>query len=315
MGERKVLNKYYPPDFDPAKIPRRRMPKDRQYTVRLMSPFNMRCTTCGEYIYKGKKFNAIKETVLNEEYLGLRIFRFYIRCTRCTAEISFKTDPKNTDYVCENGATRNFENWREDTKGDEDAIAAAALEKEQNPMLALENRTRESRQEMDILDALEEIKDANARLSKVDVNTLLEKTQQDAVQEEQVRSIYYEAHDEAMARAVFGGERESKRIKRLDDEEGAAEASAEGTKEGSGGLVDPLGEHKPVKVPTEKPAWEKSVGSLRTGLSGLVRAKPKAPAKEPVAPPAPATVVTAARAAAPAFLSLVGTYSDSDADD
>lgn len=75
MGERKVLNKYYPPDFDPAKIPRRKMPKDRQHKVRLMAPFNMRCLTCGEYIYKGKKFNAMKETVLNEEYLGLRIFR------------------------------------------------------------------------------------------------------------------------------------------------------------------------------------------------------------------------------------------------
>lgn len=42
MGERKVLNKYYPPDFDPNKIPRRKMPKDRQYVVRLMAPFNMR---------------------------------------------------------------------------------------------------------------------------------------------------------------------------------------------------------------------------------------------------------------------------------
>ena len=36
MSERKVLNKYYPPDFDPSKIPRRKMPKDRQQ-VRLHS--------------------------------------------------------------------------------------------------------------------------------------------------------------------------------------------------------------------------------------------------------------------------------------
>ena len=54
-------------------------------------PFSLsRCKTCGEYIYKGKKFNARKETVQNEVYLGLPIFRFYIKCTRCLAEITFK---------------------------------------------------------------------------------------------------------------------------------------------------------------------------------------------------------------------------------
>ena len=63
MADRKALNHYYPPDFDPSKIPRRKAPKDAQQTVRLMAPFSMRCNTCGEYIYKGKKFNARKETV------------------------------------------------------------------------------------------------------------------------------------------------------------------------------------------------------------------------------------------------------------
>lgn len=56
--------------------------------VPLSCPY--RCKTCGEYIYKGKKFNARKETVQNEAYLGLPIFRFYIKCTRCLAEITFK---------------------------------------------------------------------------------------------------------------------------------------------------------------------------------------------------------------------------------
>ena len=36
-------------------------------------------------------------------------------------------------------------------------------EDETNPMKALEDRTKESKQEMDILDALEEIKDLSAR--------------------------------------------------------------------------------------------------------------------------------------------------------
>jgi hypothetical protein len=29
--------------------------------------------TCGEYIYKGKKFNARKETVMGEDYYGIKV--------------------------------------------------------------------------------------------------------------------------------------------------------------------------------------------------------------------------------------------------
>ncbi len=49
-----------------------------------------RCKTCGEYIYKGKKFNARKEDVMGETYLGIQIYRFYIKCTKCLREITFK---------------------------------------------------------------------------------------------------------------------------------------------------------------------------------------------------------------------------------
>ncbi len=52
MSERKVLNKYYPPDFDPSKIPKCKEPRNKTFCIRLMAPCNMRCTTCGEYIYK-----------------------------------------------------------------------------------------------------------------------------------------------------------------------------------------------------------------------------------------------------------------------
>lgn len=40
MSERKVLQKYYPPDFDPSKIARSRVPKNagpKVMTVRLMA--------------------------------------------------------------------------------------------------------------------------------------------------------------------------------------------------------------------------------------------------------------------------------------
>jgi hypothetical protein len=98
MAERKVTSKYFPPDFDPAAIEGRvkKAKKDglKSIPVRLMAPFSMKCTNCGEYIYKGRKFNARKET-LDEKYLNTPIFRFYIRCTDCKHEITFRTDPKS----------------------------------------------------------------------------------------------------------------------------------------------------------------------------------------------------------------------------
>lgn len=200
MSERKVLNKYYPPDFDPSKIPRLRLPRDRQYTVRLMAPCNMRCTTCGEYIYKGKKFNARKETVQNEEYLGIKIFRFYIKCPRCLAEITFKTDPENADYIVEHGASRNFQAL----KLAEEAAAKEARELEEeeknNPMKLLENRTKASKQEMELMEALEELKDLNQRHAKVDIENLLQDKQQQLVDEIQKQ----EDEDEALVRTYFG---------------------------------------------------------------------------------------------------------------
>ena len=48
MSERKVLNKYYPPDFDPANIPRGPGGRNKTFIIRLMAPCNMRCTTCGK---------------------------------------------------------------------------------------------------------------------------------------------------------------------------------------------------------------------------------------------------------------------------
>lgn len=131
-----------------------------------MAPFSMRCNTCGEYIYKGKKFNARKETVEGEDYYGIKIFRFYIKCTLCSAEITFKTDPKNTDYLAEHGASRNFEPWRDEKADEEDRIAKLE-EEENNPMKALENRTSDSKREMDILDALQDIRSRNARHERI----------------------------------------------------------------------------------------------------------------------------------------------------
>ncbi|KAG8899590.1 hypothetical protein FRB99_006565 [Tulasnella sp. 403] len=209
MSERKVLNKYIPPDFDPSKIPRRRVPRNSQQVVRLMAPFSMRCNTCGEYIYKGKKFNARKETVEGEDYYGIKIFRFYIKCTLCSAEITFKTDPKNTDYQAEHGASRNFEPWRDEKAVEEDRIAKLE-EEENNPMKALENKASDSKREMEILDALQDIRSRNARHERLGASLVdgggLEKliTLDDDEEDEEARQRRLEEEeDEKLVREVF----------------------------------------------------------------------------------------------------------------
>lgn len=145
-------------------------------TVRLMAPFSMKCTTCGEYIYRGRKFNARKETT-DEKYLNIAIYRFYIRCTRCSSELTFKTDPANMDYTCEKGAKRNFEVWR---KGEGEGVNPLETEDERldrleaqraeagGAMEELEMKVHDAKQEMAIADALDEIRTRNARISRAE---------------------------------------------------------------------------------------------------------------------------------------------------
>ncbi|KAJ0242821.1 hypothetical protein HA466_0200910 [Hirschfeldia incana] len=75
-------------------------------SVRLMLPMSVQCNRCGNYIHKGTKFNSRVEDVIGEAYLGIKIVRFYFRCTHCDAELTMKTDPINSDYIAESGATR-----------------------------------------------------------------------------------------------------------------------------------------------------------------------------------------------------------------
>ncbi|KAJ3311626.1 hypothetical protein HDV04_003890 [Boothiomyces sp. JEL0838] len=214
MAERKVLNKYIPPSYNPNV--QLRSGGSRRAKVRLMAPFSMQCNTCGEYIYKGKKFNAKKEKALGEDYLGIIIYRFKIACPCCAAEITFKTDPKNTDYVAERGALRNFEPWRDETRSHQEVKADKLKEEEDNPMKALENRTIESKREMDILDALDEIRTKNAKIDRADVDEALNRIHEKETPEE-IEEKDFDKEDEELARQVFH-DLDGEKVRRLVDE-------------------------------------------------------------------------------------------------
>eukprot|EP00984_Skeletonema_dohrnii_P022248 scaffold11368_cov110-Skeletonema_dohrnii-CCMP3373.AAC.2 len=169
MGERKVLNKYIPADFDPLLVPRSKKPKDDLVTVRMMLPFSIQCSTCSSFLYRGRKFNSKKEAVkgIEGKYLGIQRFRFYIKCSDCARPITFLTDPKNTDYEMESGGTRNYEVWHDETKVNAENERSVEEEEKLDSMKALENRVAESQREMAEMDALEEIRAMNERHSRL----------------------------------------------------------------------------------------------------------------------------------------------------
>lgn len=241
MGERKVLNKYYPPDFDPKKLPKLTVGKNFQCVIRTMAPFTMRCLTCGNYIYRGKKFNARKEMAEGEEYLGIKIHRFYIRCPVCLSEIIFKTDPKNTDYVIETGAFRTLQAEHLAQMEVERLQQEKEEDEANNPMLALENRTKESRREMDVIDALEDIRDWNARKATVKFEELMEH-HLEAEKQELERQ---EKEDEALVSKFFSSSSEG--IKRLNDEEEECPPSKIAKIEENSSLVSQNSNSKPNK--------------------------------------------------------------------
>lgn len=172
MAERKVLNKYYPPDYDPSKIPRISK-KNKQNDVRIMAPFNMKCNTCDNYIANATKFNAKKETIEDKTYNNLKIFRFYIKCPRCMTPIIFKTNPKEQGYEVEHGATEHFKAAKLAEKQAREEAEAEEEEEKINPMKHLENRTKASKQQMEASEHLQSLRALKYRHSRVDLDALI----------------------------------------------------------------------------------------------------------------------------------------------
>ncbi|XP_064355291.1 probable splicing factor YJU2B [Dromaius novaehollandiae] len=122
MGERKGVNKYYPPDFDPAKHGslnkyhhshplRERARKLSQgiLVIRFEMPYNIWCDGCKNHIGMGVRYNAEKKKV--GTYYTTPIYRFRMKCHLCVNYIEMQTDPAGCDYVIVSGARRKEERW------------------------------------------------------------------------------------------------------------------------------------------------------------------------------------------------------------
>ena len=251
MGERKVLNKYIPSDFDPSLVPKHKNTREGRkkknkkdgdkIQVRMMIPFSMQCVTCGTFMYRGKKFNSYKENVAgsNSHYLGIQRFRFYIKCVCCSRQITFLTDPEHNDYELESGASRNYEIWKDRNDVDGDPAAKDADgdgtgddggQNAHDHMENLEKRVLDSRREMDEHDALEEIMALNSKHNAINSNS--------AAQRQESRG---DADDEDIDFEGIKKMYESKRNSvayRINDDDGIERGGGLGGIGGLGGLGD-----------------------------------------------------------------------------
>ncbi|KAF4701712.1 Coiled-coil domain-containing protein 94, partial [Perkinsus olseni] len=169
LGHPLVMNKYYPPDFDPSKLlPMRMVKKPRVeqrgpkcMNIRMMLPFSMCCSHCGEYLYIATKFNSRCQKLPEKSSLGLNVYRFYGKCKHCLGEFSFRTDPEHSDYVLETGGTRTYEGFKDADFAEAEVSHRKTGEENESETKAMENKIYDTAEEMRRLDELDELKAVN----------------------------------------------------------------------------------------------------------------------------------------------------------
>lgn len=116
MAERKAVNKYYPPEWDPSggsinKYNKSHPLRDRAkkidkgiLVIRFGMPFNIWCLKCENHIGMGVRYNAEKSKA--GEYYSTQIWSFKMKCHLCDNYFVIQTDPANLDYKIISGARR-----------------------------------------------------------------------------------------------------------------------------------------------------------------------------------------------------------------
>jgi len=189
------------------------------------------------------------------------------------------------DYECEKGATRNFEPWREakdQEETEEERLTRLEEEENESAMAKLETKTLDSKREMMIADALDEIRTRNARMERKDhadvLETLLEVKDEEALRREQEEKEIEEA-----AKRAFSTE-DGEWVRRVVDEE--ADGLVVG---GSASSARPVAAKSALVASSsavladgfEAPAFKRTMIKRKKpatpALPGLIKKKPKLP--------------------------------------
>jgi len=169
MGERKGVNKYYPPDFDYKKHgsldryhnshPLRERAKrisEGILIIRFEMPYNIWCNGCQAHIGMGVRYNSEKKQV--GKYYTTIIYKFRMKCHLCDQYFEIQTDPANCDYKILSGARRKEERW--DMEANEQILTTDHAVKKRlttDPMYKLEHLKQDEQKSMKVAPTLLEI--------------------------------------------------------------------------------------------------------------------------------------------------------------
>ena len=157
MAERKAVNKYYPPEYDPAvhgslnayrghhplgNRVRKKLRESGAVVVRFEMPFNAWCDTCHTHLARGTRYNAEQRRV--GKYHSTPVYSFTMRCACCGCTFVIETDPARADYRATAGATRKTEEWAQESSLGYALPDAEARERRQHDvMFAVEQQQQD----------------------------------------------------------------------------------------------------------------------------------------------------------------------------
>ncbi|XP_054707049.1 coiled-coil domain-containing protein 130 homolog [Uloborus diversus] len=174
MAERKAVNKYYPPEWTPAKgsinkfrgthALRERARKLHMgiLIIRFEMPFNIWCNGCENHIGMGVRYNAEKTKV--GMYYTTSIYKFRMKCHLCSNHFEIQTDPQNLDYVILDGARRQERRW-DPTQNDQVAPDEKEVSRQLcvDPMFRLEHGEKDKSKQKELIPSLGRLEDHQER--------------------------------------------------------------------------------------------------------------------------------------------------------
>ena len=171
-------------------------------------------------------------------------------------------------------------------------------ELENNPMKLLEERTAASKNEMEIAESLDELRELNRRTVAIDYDSIINEHNAKLDQARRNAEENEERKDEEFIKSIFSRVEGGDKIKRINDDSDEDEDQRLPSKLAK--LDNPTDHLVEKKPPAEKAVWERSIGTLSSkkgGLGVLVKKKTvketaSTELRKPVAVPSPVVNTT-----------------------